>query len=297
MKNYTRLKEPRFIVTTVTKKVFYDGIGHYVVIHHRSGWAASSHKMVEHRHVGSTLLLIDPGSCLLHRLGNQLGKSRADCMRIRTICERRNRHEKELHLPYQEPESHRRRLNHHRKEVGNPHQEPHLPFHPGTQLLLRAGSDLRLRLGSHRVHRIPRPPVRIPIQPSKKNSTTRMPRERRGQTPRPRVWISHTLPMETYFMFRMRQTGYSKPSTRYLDVIHSSEQCIATAPAYVIIGTSAPGEFGDSTTGITGQYHLEPPAHHLESLDQHHLGSPEHHTASLDQDHLASSEHRHLRPP
>ena len=91
---------------------------------------------MEHRHTGSNLRLVHPGSCMLHRLGNPLRKSRTDCMRMRTISWRRKRRHEELKTHHQEPERHHQilRLEHYRKELEIPHQGRHLPFHPGTQL-------------------------------------------------------------------------------------------------------------------------------------------------------------------
>ena len=84
-------------------------------------------------------------------------------MRTRTISWRRKSRRKELKTPHEELERHHQRLEHYRKELETPHQEPHLPFHLGTQLLLRPGSNLLLQFGSRRMQRITRPPIRDPI--------------------------------------------------------------------------------------------------------------------------------------
>ena len=120
----------------------------------------------------------------------------------------------------QQPECHRRELEHprhqkkrqHHQRLGNRHQGPgnyrkklecpgqelHLLFRPGTYILLR--------LGSHRMYRITRPPVQDPIQESRIPSTTRTQQEHRGQTHRPLGWNSST-PRETCFRSRRRITG------------------------------------------------------------------------------------------
>ena len=102
---------------------------------------------MEHRHPGSNLLLVHPGSCLLRRLGNHLRKSRTDCVRTRTISWRRKRRHKELETHHQEMERHHQRLEYYRKELETPHKEAHGPCYPGTQLLLRPGSCLPFDLG------------------------------------------------------------------------------------------------------------------------------------------------------
>ena len=50
------------------------------------------HKKNEHRHPRSNQLLVHPGSCLLHRRGNQLRKSWAQCMKAQTISNRTRHH-------------------------------------------------------------------------------------------------------------------------------------------------------------------------------------------------------------
>lgn len=102
-------------------------------------------------------------------------------------------HRQGLGIPHQEPQHHNQRLEHyyHKRLECDHHQEEHLPFRSGSHLLLRPGLHL-LQLGSHRMHRITRSPVRDSIQASERPSTARATREHRGQTSRPRVWISPT---------------------------------------------------------------------------------------------------------
>ena len=141
-------------------------------------------------------------------------KSKSDCIRTRTTSCRRKRRQREQTIPHLEPKRHHQRLETFhgslpqttsdcRMEPEITHLEPHLIFHPETHLLLHPGSIFIVWLGSHRMYRITRPPVRFPIQVSKKRSTARKPREHRGQTPRPRVWILHT-PIETDFGSRSK---------------------------------------------------------------------------------------------
>ena len=77
---------------------------------------------MEHRRRGSNLPLVHPGSYLLHRLGNQLRKPRADCMRTPTISWRIKIHKKELKIPHQEAERHHQSLEHYCKELKIPHE-------------------------------------------------------------------------------------------------------------------------------------------------------------------------------
>ena len=86
---------------------------------------------MEHRHPGSNLLLVHPGSCLLRRLGNHLRKSRTDCVRTRTISWRRKSRRKELKTPHQELERHHQRLERHREEQETSQGEAHFPFTRG----------------------------------------------------------------------------------------------------------------------------------------------------------------------
>ena len=163
---------------------------------------------------------------MLHRLENQLRKSRIDCMRRRKISWRRKSDQKEMKIPHQEPQRHHHRLEHYRKELNIPHQEPerhhqglehdhkeleishqepHLLFHSGTQRLPRSGSNLLLRLRLHQMHRITSPAVLDPIDASKKRSTT--PRQGSiGGRPPGHVCSFRTI-VETYFGSRRKKTG------------------------------------------------------------------------------------------
>ena len=98
------------------------------------------HKKMEHRHQGLSLVLVHPGSCLLHWLVDHPRKCKAGCMGKCTMSRRRTFHLRELDIPRQQPERRHQRLQHYRKEMENPHQEPHLLFHRGTQSRLRPRS-------------------------------------------------------------------------------------------------------------------------------------------------------------
>ena len=81
--------------------------------------------------------------------GEQLRKSRTDCMKTRNISRRgKNRH-KGLKHPHQELERLHQWLEHFRKKLETSHQELHLAFHPETQLLLRTGSNLLFDSGRY----------------------------------------------------------------------------------------------------------------------------------------------------
>ena len=113
-----------------------------------------------------------------------------------------------VEYPHEGPERRHQRLEHYRKklECRHHHHEVHLLLHPGTQLLPLPGSNCPLRLESHRINRITRPPVRHPTRAWRTPSTASTPKRHRGKTPRPRVWIS-SAPIETHFGSRRRKTG------------------------------------------------------------------------------------------
>ena len=109
------------------------------------------------------------------------------------------RHHHRLERSHQGSQHHHQMVEHYSKRwEGYQHQETQILFHQGSHLLLRPGSHLLLWLGSHRMCRITRPPLRDPTQVVGRPSTARTPRERRGQTPSSRPWISPAS-TETHF--------------------------------------------------------------------------------------------------
>lgn len=122
----------------------------------------------------------------------------------------RDRSFKGLEIPHQRPEHHSQRLEHyyHKRLECHHHHESHLQSYPESRLLLR--------LGSHRMHRITKLPVRGPIQVLRRPSTARTPRNHRGQTPQPRTW--NTLAPRGPF-------GVSKEENRAIKNLSKATRC------------------------------------------------------------------------